>query len=126
MLYTFQKSKPVDAEFDSSIRDIMATLKNNIKEEEQDNLPKLEKALGSEASSVLANSFERSKKFLPTRSHPSAPDKGPLMEAIGILTAPFDKLQDMFRKFPGAESGESVPHQPRAAGEKKSDISPFK
>lgn len=38
--------------------------------------------------------------FVPTRSHPSAPDRPPFETAMGLLAAPIDRLMDMFRKFP--------------------------
>ena len=45
-------------------------------------------------------SFTRTKHFIPTRSNPSAPDKPPFETAVGMLTAPIDKLRDAFAKFP--------------------------
>ncbi|PYH67181.1 uncharacterized protein BO88DRAFT_344867, partial [Aspergillus vadensis CBS 113365] len=38
--------------------------------------------------------------FVPSRSHPSAPDKPPFETAIGLMTAPIDHLADLFRKWP--------------------------
>jgi hypothetical protein len=42
----------------------------------------------------------RTKKFVPTHSHPNAPDKPPFETVVGLMTAPLDKLQDVFKKFP--------------------------
>lgn len=53
----------------------MSELAQHIKEEEAEDLPSLEKYLDKAESEKLANSFNRTKKFVPTRSHPSAPDK---------------------------------------------------
>ena len=53
----------------------MAKLSAHIKEEERDDLPALEKALLGSESESLATNFGRTKKFLPTRSHPSGPDR---------------------------------------------------
>ena len=56
----------------------MDDLSTHMTEEEQDDLPSLEKAIASSASedsADMAKSFQRTKKFVPTRSHPSAPDK---------------------------------------------------
>jgi hypothetical protein len=83
-----------------TIKTLYKDLAQHIKEEEQDDLPKLEEALAEGDSRALANSFERTKKFVPTRSHPNAPDKPPFETAIGLMTAPLDKLMDAFRKFP--------------------------
>jgi hypothetical protein len=78
----------------------MADLKQHIEEEEEDHLPKLEQSMDKKSSESLARSFHRTKKFVPTRSHPSAPDKPPFETVVGLLTAPIDKLRDAFSKFP--------------------------
>ena len=81
----------------------MNDLRGHIKDEENKDLPALEAALtkaGKPASERLASSFERTKMFVPTRSHPSAPDKPPFETVAGLMAAPLDKLSDMFRKFP--------------------------
>ena len=61
---------------------------------------KLESALSEEESMGLSKSFGRTKMFVPSRSHPSAPDKPPFETAVGLLTAPIDHLADMFRSWP--------------------------
>ena len=63
-------------------------------------MPALEKALTDDVTADMAKSFERTKMFTPTRSHPSAPDKPPFETAAGLLAAPIDRLTDLFRKFP--------------------------
>jgi hypothetical protein len=78
----------------------MKDLLEHIKEEESDDLPALEKAIATAESESLAKSFERTKAFVPSRSHPSAPSKPPFETVVGLLTAPIDHLGDMFRKFP--------------------------
>jgi hypothetical protein len=70
----------------------MKDLLEHIKEEENDDLPALEKA--------IATAESESKAFVPSRSHPSAPSKPPFETVVGLLTAPIDHLGDMFRKFP--------------------------
>lgn len=67
--------KPSDPDFDFTIETLFNDLKEHIKDEERDDLPKLEEVLSREDSKSLASEFERTKKFVPTRSHPSAPDK---------------------------------------------------
>ncbi|KAI4134500.1 MAG: hypothetical protein LQ347_001459 [Umbilicaria vellea] len=78
----------------------MSELAEHIMEEEAEDLPRLEKCLGTSESEALARSFTRTKKFVPTRSHPAAPDKPPFETVVGMMAAPLDKLSDMFRKFP--------------------------
>ncbi|RYP93618.1 hypothetical protein DL770_000250 [Monosporascus sp. CRB-9-2] len=99
-LKTFQNLKASAPDFMPTIRSLMKDLQEHIKEEEETDLPKLEQALSEADSEELASSFQRTKKFVPTRSHPSAPDRPPFETAIGLLAAPIDKVMDAFRKFP--------------------------
>jgi len=99
LLYKFQGLQPSDSDFEPALKDLMDNLKQHIKEEEEQDLPALEKYLGPDSESY-ATSFERTKMFIPTRSHPSAPDKPPFETVAGLMAAPMDKLGDMFRKFP--------------------------
>lgn len=78
----------------------MMDLSKNIKEEETGDLVKLENTLSQEESESLGKSFSRTRIFMPTRSHPGAPEKPPFETAIGLLTAPIDQLGDLFRKWP--------------------------
>ncbi|KAJ5982261.1 hypothetical protein N7451_012361 [Penicillium sp. IBT 35674x] len=99
-LKAFQNMAPSDAQFIPTIKDLMEDLDEHIKEEEADDLPKLEAALSQEDSESYAKSFGRTKMFVPSRSHPSAPDKPPFETVVGLLTAPIDHLADLFRKWP--------------------------
>ncbi|CAF4890698.1 unnamed protein product, partial [Rotaria sp. Silwood1] len=79
---------------------LVGFLTSHITGEEQNDYPKLENAITPEQSDSLARSYERTKMFVPTRSHPNAPDKPPFETVVGLLTAPIDKLRDLFSKFP--------------------------
>lgn len=74
-LKKFQNMQPHEATFESTIKDLMSTLSAHIADEERDDLPLLEDAITPEESERAAKEFERVKKWLPTRSHPYAPDK---------------------------------------------------
>ena len=69
------------------------------RQEEEIQLPKLESMLGQE-SQRLARSFERTKRFTATRSHPLAPNVVPFATAAAFMAAPIDKLRDIFRSWP--------------------------
>ncbi|RPA97985.1 hypothetical protein L873DRAFT_1828812 [Choiromyces venosus 120613-1] len=103
-LKAFQKMLPTDPDFQPTIDNLYHILAQHIKEEETSDLPRLEEGLreadAHNNSESLAKSFERTKMFVPTRSHPSAPDKPPFETVVGLLAAPIDKLADLFRKFP--------------------------
>jgi hypothetical protein len=91
---------PSDSEFIPTIKALMQDLSQHIKEEETNDLPALEGVLSQEESEKYSTSFGRTKMFVPSRSHPSAPDKPPYETAVGLLAAPIDHLADLFRKWP--------------------------
>ncbi|KAI0831550.1 HHE domain protein [Hypoxylon sp. FL0890] len=99
-LYEFQNMKPGDQNFIPTLEVLFKDLKQHIKHEEEDDLVKLEEALGLTQSKELCQKFEKTKYFTPTRSHPSAPNKPPFETVVGLMTAPIDKLRDLFAKFP--------------------------
>ncbi|KAG9051306.1 hypothetical protein FS837_009573 [Tulasnella sp. UAMH 9824] len=93
-----------DPNFPALLKTLMENLREHLKSEEENDLVKLEEAIPREESESLSKSFQRTKHFVPTRSHPSAPDKGGLFEtAAGLASAPIDKLRDMFSSFPDQE-----------------------
>lgn len=99
-LNDFQKMKANHPDLIPTIQSMMADLKQHMNEEEQDDLVALEAALPQEDSMKMAKSFERTKMFVPSRSHPMAPNKPPFETVVGLLTAPIDHIMDVFRKFP--------------------------
>lgn len=74
-------------------------LAQHIKEEEEHDLVVLEKALQESESQSLVTQFNRTKKFIPSRSHPSAPNKPPFETVIGLMTAPKVHIADLIRRF---------------------------
>lgn len=108
-LYKFQKLKVKDPEFEPTLKALWGDLIQHIKEEEEEDMPALEKALGRDASAELKGSFIRTKKFVPTRSHPNAPDKPPFETVAGLMAAPIDHLMDVFKKFPKEAKSELPP-----------------
>ncbi|KAF3010098.1 hypothetical protein E8E15_002061 [Penicillium rubens] len=99
-LKKFQNMTPSDSDFIPTIKALMQDLSQHIKEEETNDLPALEGVLSQEESEKYSTSFGRTKMFVPSRSHPSAPDKPPYETAVGLLAAPIDHLADLFRKWP--------------------------
>lgn len=102
MLQDFQALEAKDSGYIAKLNEIWEPLAEHIKEEEARDLPALEEQLASEngLSQSLAKSFSQTKAFVPSRSHPSAGEYPPFETVMGLLTAPIDKLADMFRKFP--------------------------
>ncbi|RHZ72771.1 hypothetical protein CDV55_106953 [Aspergillus turcosus] len=99
-LAKFQNMHPDDPDFIPEIKSLMVDLEEHIREEETTDFVKLESAITPSESERLAKSFGRTKMFVPSRSHPNAPNKPPFETVVGLLTAPIDHLADMFRKWP--------------------------
>lgn len=89
-----------DPDFAPTLDKLFKDLQKHVKSEEAVDLPTLEKALTDDLTADMAKSFERTKMFTPTRSHPNAPNKPPFKTVTGLLAAPIDKLADLLRKFP--------------------------
>ncbi|KAK0755998.1 hypothetical protein N5P37_011275 [Trichoderma harzianum] len=99
-LFEFQKLSAENPNFLPTLKSLYTDLKQHMKEEEAEDLLKLEQTLSKAESEKLSKSFERTKMFVPTHSHPSAPNKPPYETVVGLLTAPLDRLMDAFKKFP--------------------------
>jgi len=102
-LYKLESLKRGMEEYHSLITRMMESLHHHNDDEEIKDLPLLEPAMGDTVSKDSALSFKRTKKFVPTRSHPSAPNKPPFETLVGFLAAPIDKMQDIFSTFPTDE-----------------------
>lgn len=108
LLKEFQKLNAADDAFVPKLEEIWTELEHHIEDEESQDLPDLEKALNSRPirgssdgdSESLAKRFERTKAFVPSRSHPSAGENPWFESAVGMLAAPIDRIADLFRKFP--------------------------
>ncbi|KAF9125157.1 hypothetical protein BGW39_007626 [Mortierella sp. 14UC] len=102
-LFKFQSMKANDPEFEPLLKSMWEGLSQHIKEEEENDLVKLEQELSNEESFDLAKKFHLTKMFAPTRSHPDAPNQPPFETVVGLLSAPLDKLRDAFSRFPKDE-----------------------
>jgi hypothetical protein len=112
-LKKFQNMRAEDPDYVSELKSLMSVLEQHIVEEEKDDLPALEKVLSAGEnvgqSEKLAASFGRTKAFVPSRSHPSAGENPPFESVMGLLTAPIDRLADLFRKFPEGKVSPNAP-----------------
>ncbi|KAG8919388.1 hypothetical protein FRC00_011417 [Tulasnella sp. 408] len=104
-LYELERTNVTDSNFPTLFKKLVDDLREHMRSEEENDLPKLEAAIPREESEALAKSFQRTKNFVPTRAHPGAPDKGGLPEtAAGLAALPIDKLRDLFASFPSQET----------------------
>ena len=102
-LNAFQGLRATDPRFASTLEALLDDLEYHFKQEESSDLPALEDVLSQADSEALTKSLDRTKMFVPSRSHPLAPSKPPFETAVGLLTAPIDRIADIFRKWPHPE-----------------------
>ena len=99
-LYRLQSMSPSNSDFLPLLELLLKDLHTHIEHESNEDMPRLEKILSREESQALAKSFERTKMFTPTRSHPSAPNKPYFENFAAMLAAPIDKFMDLMKTFP--------------------------
>ncbi|KAJ5684039.1 uncharacterized protein N7477_000384 [Penicillium maclennaniae] len=102
-LNAFQGLRATDPRSGPTLEALLDDLKYHFEQEESSDLPALEDVLSQADSEALTKSLDRTKMFVPSRSHPLAPDKPPFETAVGLLTAPIDMVADIFRKWPHRE-----------------------
>lgn len=93
LLKEFQNMKAADSTYTPKLQELWTLLSQHMEEEEQEDLPLLEKALARDqnkgSSESLAKNFGRTKAFVPSRSHPSAGEnpwfEGPMGESSNLI-----------------------------------------
>lgn len=96
-----------DPQFKTVLQRLLEDLERHVEQEEGEDLVRLEEELSRAESEALTRSLERTKMFVPSRSHPMVPNKPPFETAVGLLTAPVDMVADLFRKWPHSGDGEA-------------------
>lgn len=102
-LKDFQDLSAGDPRFKPALQRLLEDLERHVEDEEGEDLVLLEEGLSRADSEALTRSLERMKMFVPSRSHPGAPNRLPFETAVGFLTAPIDMVADLFRKWPHHE-----------------------
>jgi hypothetical protein len=109
MLAVFQDLNCSDPRFVPTITTLMEGLAQHMQDEETNDLVILEESLTSGESEKLVESLNRTKIFVPSRSHSYDLERPRYETAVGLLSAPLDHLQDLFRRWPEEESMLSAP-----------------
>ncbi|KAJ5773783.1 hypothetical protein N7457_008679 [Penicillium paradoxum] len=104
MLDVFQDLNCSDPRFIPTLTLLMEGLARHMRDEESNDLVRLEESLTVDESEQLAYSLNRTKIFMPSRAHPFGPDRPEYETAASLLTAPVDHLMDLFRKWPEEET----------------------
>ncbi|KAI9930557.1 hypothetical protein ASPWEDRAFT_108292 [Aspergillus wentii DTO 134E9] len=98
-LEAFYNMAPSSPSFLPTIKGLMKDFSRHIEEETTD-VWKLEDALSEEDSKGLAESFGKTKVFVPPQWHREGPYKPPFESAIELLAAPVEHLADWLHQWP--------------------------
>ncbi|CAG8184855.1 unnamed protein product [Penicillium salamii] len=104
-LKIFQDLASTDPRFVPTLRGLMDDFGIHARHEEDVELPRLESMLSKDESVEMTKSLDRTKVFVPSRSHPHSPVKPPFESVAGLITAPIDSVADVFRKWPDGKKG---------------------
>ncbi|WP_026925058.1 hemerythrin domain-containing protein [Glycomyces arizonensis] len=85
---------PEDAEFERMLGRLMDIIRDHVKDEETDLLPRLQEACTEEELQDLGEKVTRAKEMAPTRPHPNAPDKPPADRILAPGVGFIDKIRD--------------------------------
>jgi len=96
-LAELDKMGPKDERFEAKVTVLMENVRHHVKEEEQELLPRIQKALDARARKELGDLMAKAKKAAPTRPHPGAPDTPPGNIFSGAVAALYDRSRDMIR-----------------------------
>ncbi len=94
LLADLQSMGPLDPGFDARAQVMIADLREHIRDEDTDVLPRVEQAATREQLVQMGQALERIKPLSPTRSHPLAPSRPPANRVIVPLTARLDRARD--------------------------------
>eukprot|EP00877_Chromochloris_zofingiensis_P011214 jgi/Chrzof1/6346/Cz18g05050.t1 len=99
MLVTLGRKSAEDADFDDLVINVLDKLQQHMKEEEDNDLTKLATADGVDDLYLqeLGAQYLAAADHVPTRPHPSAPDKPPLNLLTNRAAAVMDRAADMAR-----------------------------
>ena len=91
---------PENTEIIPALETLIKDLNQPIREKEINDLPTLKSTIQNNKSQSIAKSFDHKEAFVPSRSHPTAPNKLLFETVTRLMTAPIDHLGDLFGKFP--------------------------
>ncbi|RIB25203.1 hypothetical protein C2G38_2166571 [Gigaspora rosea] len=98
-LYQLDSMKVPDEGYGDLFKRVIEEFEHHIQEEEKETYPKLKASLADDLLMKEGEKYEKTRNSVPTRPHPSAPDKPPFETAVGMVQAPVDKTYDQVRDF---------------------------
>ncbi|GAB2756013.1 hemerythrin domain-containing protein [Streptomyces bullii] len=97
LLAQVEKADPDDPRRRAWIEDAFTLVRQDIRDEEDELLPRLRDALGDRQLRRLGAAWEAVRRTAPTRPHPAVPRRPPGNAVLGVALSGFDRLRDLAR-----------------------------
>jgi hemerythrin-like domain-containing protein len=90
-----ERLSPGDPEREEKVRRVFALIRQDIRDEEDLVLPRLQEAVDSEQLRRLGTAWEAVRKSAPTHPHPVVPRRPPGNAVLGVPLGVYDRLRDV-------------------------------
>ena len=100
-LSELEKMDIEDERFTAKMLVLIENVRQHVKEEERELLPRFKRALNREELDALGENLQLSKKSAPTHPHPRSPDQPPGNLAAGVVAKVLDTGRDILRGSKG-------------------------
>ncbi|MEU0306479.1 hemerythrin domain-containing protein [Streptomyces cyaneofuscatus] len=92
-----ERLDPQDPEREEKVRRVFALIRQDIRDEEDELLPRLQDALGPAQLGRLGVAWETVRRSAPTHPHPAVPRRPPGNALLGVPLSAYDRLHDGVR-----------------------------
>jgi hemerythrin superfamily protein len=89
-----------DDRTDALMADLQRDVEAHVQEEEGELMPRLRGVCDEQALQELGQELDKGKRTAPTRPHPAAPDKPPLLTVAAPVAAIYDRMRDRLQGKP--------------------------
>ncbi|MER7517429.1 hemerythrin domain-containing protein [Streptomyces sp. NPDC126499] len=98
-----RSTDPAAPRHDRLVTAAFSLIRQDIRDEEDVLLPRLQEALGNDAARLrrLGTTWESVRRTAPTRPHPAVPRRPPANALAGIPLSAFDRARDLLLPAPG-------------------------
>lgn len=102
LLADLEKAPVGSAAHDKAMTELIESVRHHVDEEENEALPELRRAVGSDLRNGMGTLAERAKSFVPTHPHPLVPGTATAQLVAGPWATIIDKVRDLVTPEPVA------------------------
>ncbi|CAL9632372.1 hypothetical protein SUDANB120_06131 [Streptomyces sp. enrichment culture] len=103
LVAAIDSTHPGGARHDQLVAAAFALIRQDIRDEEDELLPRLQEAVGYDAARLrrLGAAWDTVRRTAPTRPHPAVPRRPPGNALAAVPLSPFDRARDLLSHTPG-------------------------